>query len=96
MCDSVSHTVCTERSSGRWVHLSQPEAHCALLSTFCFKGCDTVVSCYLCYTLVFLSFAKVCTASTYFIVDIFFPETKHMRKYGGNAPELFCLKVRLS
>jgi len=96
MRGSVSYTVGAEGSSGHWlVSLSQPGAHCAPLPTFCSKGCDTVVSRCLCCALVFFSFAKVCTASIYFIVHVFFPEmslpeTKHTRKYGGNAPELFC------
>lgn len=58
MHGSVSQTVCTEKSSGHSVCLSQPDAHCALSSAFHFKGCGMVLSCCLCYTLVFLSFAK--------------------------------------
>lgn len=92
MHGSINHTVCAERVQNT-VCPSQLVAHCLIIYIRLLLLLLHIGLPFICQSLY---------ASTYFIiVHIFFPEmihpeTKHKRKYCGNALELFSLKVRLS
>lgn len=80
-----NHACCVE-SSGHWVFLSLSQrltVCCCLPSVL--KDAIQAVSYCLCCTLVFLSFARLCTASTYISVSIFFPV---MKLHGTNYEDV--------